>query len=254
MRQRDSGLQGFRKVRKDQSSICDDVIEQIEALIRDGVYRPGDRLPSERRLAERLGVGRYALREALRTLSSLGVLETRHGSGTHIADSGANLFELPFAFVLLLDRLDYPPLEGTRELIEIHLVGLAAERRTQANLADIEAKLRILQGAPRDPTSPWPPNSAFHLAIAAAAHSPVEYYLLQCLHRARVAYLRKFVTPDAYPIEYNETHERLFETIRDRNPEAARQAMVMDMKTARDMIRTAQAGERRQQEIDIPTI
>src|SRR5579872_6834175 len=70
MRKRDSGIQGFRKVRKDQSSVCADVIEQVKTLIRDGSYRPGDRLPGERKLAEHLGVGRYALREALRTLSS----------------------------------------------------------------------------------------------------------------------------------------------------------------------------------------
>src|SRR5690242_10298799 len=68
-----------------KSSVCEDVIERIKELIREGRFGPGLKIPSERELAEQLQVSRASIREALRTLAIMGVLETRHGSGTQVS-------------------------------------------------------------------------------------------------------------------------------------------------------------------------
>lgn len=231
----------FRIKRK--LSVCEDIIEQIKALVRSNQYRPSSRLPSERDLAEQLGVSRPSVREALRTLAIMGVLETQHGSGTRVSDSSANVLKAPFEFLMLLEQPTIFELYETRELIEVYLAGRAAERRTPDDLAAIECALADMRQGISDPASMTDPNVRFHQAVAAAAHNPVLERIMSCIHdgiRACIEATRPGVRD--WIVSY-EIHEQIFDAIRRQNPADARRAMTIHMAMAVDELQRVQAGQ-----------
>lgn len=219
--------------------VRDKALRQIQALLRENPG-PAYRLPGERELAERLGVSRPSVREALRTLAQQGMLRTRHGAGTQAAGGGA---ALEAAFGALLAQVEPPLLDlyETRELLEVYLAGRAAERRTEAELAQIEVALRALGDGLADPIERHGPNLRFHLAIAAAAHNPVLSEILSCLYagiHARVEAAGLEV--GRWPVS-REIHEQIFEAIRRQNTQDAQRAMTVHMGIAIEEIRQIEA-------------
>jgi GntR family transcriptional repressor for pyruvate dehydrogenase complex len=232
----EKGVKFFRPVQK--TSVVNDIIEQIKGLIRDNRFGPGSKLPSERELAKQLGVSRPSLREALRTLALMGVLDTRHGAGNQIADSGANVLRTPFEFLIVFEQPSVRDLYEARELIEVFLAGRAAERRTAEELAAIEAALADMRKVLTDPDpSAWTePNLRFHAAIWKAAHHPVLEHVLSCLrqgiHLCIETSRRAF---QSLVVPY-EIHAKIAEAIRRQQSETARRAMSQHMKLAREAL------------------
>ncbi len=149
--------------------------EQLINAIKNGVYKEGDRLPPERELAERMGISRPLIREALSALQIAGIIESRAGDGTYIrrAIGDANLEEA----VLSILEEDKDPMEvlEARTVLEKGIVELAAKRAT---LEDIEKMERILArekkaGADRDYESYVKADRDFHLAIVATSRNPL---------------------------------------------------------------------------------
>jgi GntR family transcriptional repressor for pyruvate dehydrogenase complex len=152
------------------------VLDQILARLRDGGLRPGDRLPGELELTRLLGVGRSSVREALRALITLGLVETRPGRGAvvrlpapdplaHLAAHGASVEHLQKW--ALLDLLE------VRESLEGQAAALAARRATAADLAAIEHHLAETAARIRDGRTYFRANARLHLAIARASHNAV---------------------------------------------------------------------------------
>lgn len=172
-------LSGMRRIER-QTSLSELVVGRLKALIAAGELRPGDVLPSEIRLAARLGVGRSTIREAKKVLSLVGALEVRAGKGTFVhADAIRRL-----AATHVLDRAYDPsrvPLfevyEG-RAILEGGIVALAAVRATAADVDAMRAALERMEAAvdAADVAGLVPADTAFHLALAAAARNG---YLLQ---------------------------------------------------------------------------
>ncbi len=224
--------------------VGDDVIERIKRLISDGTYRPGMQLPSERDLAIQLGVSRPSLREALRTLAVIGALETRHGSGTNVARSSSRILKSSFEFLLLLDRPTIVDLYETRELIEVHLVGRAAERRTDADVIAIGDALDGMRGIPPTAAEAIAANLRFHEAIARAAQSLVLERMMSCLHdgiRATIQASGPGVLDAGMSFA---VHEQIHDAIVRRNPADARRAMTLHMGMGMDDALRVQAAGR----------
>jgi len=210
-----------------------EVIERIKALLREQGLGPGDRLPSERTLAETLGVSRASVREAMKALTNLGVLQTRHGSGTVIADTSASLLTSSLEFLILFDRPSALELYEARELMEVFLVRRAAEHRTKE---DVESLRDALAGL-GDRDGYGVANARFHGAIAAAAkHRVVERMMASLEHaiRAAVEATRLVVTD---PEASYEVHAQIVQAIADRNGDAAEAAMREHMRIATDELR-----------------
>ncbi|MBB4064275.1 FadR/GntR family transcriptional regulator [Gellertiella hungarica] len=164
---------------------ADEVVRQVELLILEGVLRDGDRLPGERDLAERLGVSRPILREALKELENRGLLVSRHGGGTFVADIIGQVFSAPLAALIARhERATADYLEYRREL-EGLTAELAAARATPADralLARIVDDMRAAHEAGHFDDE-MEADLELHNAIGEAAHNIVLLHTLRACYR-----------------------------------------------------------------------
>src|SRR5579864_3402644 len=101
-------------------SLSDHIVEQIAELISRGALKPGDRIPTEKQLCEKFGVGRTSVREALRSLTVMGVLESQMGEGTFVTTDAGRFLERSFHWGLLLNPKLVEDLTETRLMLESH--------------------------------------------------------------------------------------------------------------------------------------
>ena len=125
-----------------KTRIHEEVVTQIHELIRQGRFKAGDQLPSERELAETFKVSRTSVREALRTLETKGLIVSRTGMGNFIADLPIESLVAPLAKLLIEEKAALADIFELRKLIEPHIAALAAERATNR---DIERMKGILE-------------------------------------------------------------------------------------------------------------
>ncbi len=111
-----------------------EILNKLKAIIQKDRLQPGDKLPSERELSERLNVGRSSVREALRAMELLGLIETRRGEGTFIKEARNHRLVEVLASFILNDGLVKKELTETRQMIEKNAILLASERRTEAEM------------------------------------------------------------------------------------------------------------------------
>ena len=126
-------LQAIKKIR-----IHEEVFSQIRRLIRDGRFKAGDQLPSERELAETFRVSRTSVREALRALESQGLIVSRTGMGNFVADLPVESLVGPLAKMLIDEKRTLADVFEMRRLIEPHIAALAAERATERDIAQLK--------------------------------------------------------------------------------------------------------------------
>jgi len=151
-----------------RTRLYEQVAEQISRWIGEHGLRPGDRLPPERELAARLGVSRATLSQALVALEVIGAVAVRHGDGTVVAEapSSSRIVEAVRAHA---DRL--PEIIETRDALETKIAGLAAVRRTEADLARIDEALEVMEADVEAGGRGVEGDEMFHAAVTAAAHS-----------------------------------------------------------------------------------
>ena len=199
------------------------VTEALASYIDRATLAAGERLPAERELMAALAVGRSTIREAIRHFQALGVIESRKGSGTYLlkpVTSATVHMPLSFDAVHLRDVL-LQTLE-VRRGIECEAGMVAARRRTQEDVATIEAKLDEMERVQLSKGTSGPEDLAFHLAIYDATHNPLFKQLLEQMRGAFERFWEKpFNRPDfarrSFPF-----HRTLFDAIAARDPEAAR--------------------------------
>jgi len=161
----------FEAVRR--TKVYEQAAQQLQRMIRDGLIKPGEKLPPERELAEMLQVSRGSLRDAIRTLELMGLVEPRQGEGTVICDPSAKSLINPLATVLFRQRELIGDLLEFRRMIEPTLAGRAAENATDEELAYMEDILRRQKGKVNQGQLAIEEDSEFHYAIAQAARNSV---------------------------------------------------------------------------------
>ncbi|WP_136067535.1 FadR/GntR family transcriptional regulator [Modicisalibacter radicis] len=149
--------------------------EKVFGYFRDqvlsGALNPGDRLPSERELSLTLGVGRPLLREVMRSLNMLGVLDIRHGKGAFIARANFGMLSDFFTFYLAQEQSALDDVMQARIAIECQAIRLACERATDADISRIETCFTQLTETVDDPERGGRSDYEFHIAIVEASHS-----------------------------------------------------------------------------------
>lgn len=219
----------FQKV--SQERVADAVIRQIEQLILRGVLRPGERLPSERELSDKMGVSRPSLREAVANLQERGLLSARANSGIYVADVLGSAFSEP------LIQLFAKHEEALFDYIAFRrdLEGMAAERAARlgsdTDLKVIQTIFGKMEQAhnKRNPAEEAALDAEFHMAIVEASHNVFMLHMMRSMFemlRAGVFYNRQVMfkvrTTRAALLDQ---HRKIVEAIMSRDPAASRQAV-----------------------------
>jgi GntR family transcriptional repressor for pyruvate dehydrogenase complex len=153
-------------------TLSEEVLRRLVEVLHAGHLGPGDKLPPERELASLLGISRPAVREALRALSLLGIIDARPGRGTRVVESIETLPLEPFLFKLLLNRSRLLDLMEMRKIIEPEVAALAAERASEMARGSIQARFREHERQAKetdDVDAEADAGQQFHLALAKAS-------------------------------------------------------------------------------------
>lgn len=214
-----------------RNSLSDEIVDQITGLISRGLLKPGDRLPSEKDLCLRFGVGRTTIREALRSLAVMGILDGRVGEGTFVSVDSRKYLEKALQWGLLIDRKSVNDLIETRLMLESQTAYAAASRATDADLDEIADALAGMERSLDRPEEYLEHDLRFHLAIARATQNPILFNLLTMTR----GYLQTWIgeslakpSPRKMRVRAESSvweHEKVLQALRKRKPDEARQAM-----------------------------
>jgi GntR family transcriptional regulator, transcriptional repressor for pyruvate dehydrogenase complex len=220
-------------------ALTDEAIEKIRNLIRSGELPPGSRLPPENELAAQLGLSRNSMREAVKALEMVRVLDVRRGDGTYVTSLEPRLLleGLGLAVDLLQDESVLSVVE-VRRLLEPAATGLAAERIMDEGLARLEERLREMDEAGRDAERQVAADAAFHLEVFAATRNQTLLSILDGLSsltlRARI--WRAVVEADAIT-ETLQQHQAIFSALAARDRPLAEAAALMHVTTSENWLR-----------------
>jgi len=203
------------------------VISHVRAMIENGQLGPGDRLPAERELAVQIGVSRPTVRAGLRALAAMGVVQSRHGSGTYIPSGPPALGSEPLSFLAALHGFTTEEMYEARRILEVGAAGLAAERATHEQIASMADEVTGLFAAMNDPQGFLVHDIKFHRAVAAASGNPIVASLVEMV--SELYYERRRQTAARASgrnlRDAAEMHQRVYWAIRVRDARAARKAM-----------------------------
>jgi GntR family transcriptional regulator, transcriptional repressor for pyruvate dehydrogenase complex len=214
-----------KKSRNGSSS--EQVLNHLRGLIQQGKLKPGERLPAERELAELLKVSRPTLRAGLRSLAALGVLESRHGSGTYIVDvDGPPVLDAsPLRLMAALRGFTSEEMFEARLALETTAAGLAAERATSDELAIMAEELAGIFASVDEPENFLLHDVQFHRGIAAASHNRILAALAEMIVTAMYDTRKQTVRRAQDLRESAEWHRRTYRAIREHKIEEARDTM-----------------------------
>lgn len=212
----------LREIRR--TRLYEQIMAQLAELIRQGVLRPGDRLPPERDLAAQLGVSRASLREALQAIELRGLVVRRQGAGTFVAQGSPDVLSEALER-LAAEQHDLQDIFELRMLIEPPIAALAALRANEHDKERLEAILREQEALVERGESPGRTDEAFHSSLAEATHNSALLQLgaalMEVLAPSRQDRLQ---TPRRVRLSV-ESHRRILEAIKAGDAARARRAM-----------------------------
>jgi len=223
-----SSAERFETVRKVRR--YEQVAEQIRKLISSGALKPGDLLPPERELAAKLGVGRSSIRDAVRTLEVMGILEPRQGHGTVVRDLSADALVVPLSLVLTRKRELVHELLDVRRMIEPALAARAAKNATPEEIAQMRGILERHEAKLRRGEQAIDEDSDFHYALALAARNSVVLRVLDVLMDLLRESRSRSLQVKGRPKRSFDGHRRILRAIERRDGHAAESAVRQHLK------------------------
>jgi len=239
-------LRAIKKIR-----IHEEVVTQIHDLIRQGRFRAGDQLPSERELAETFKVSRTSVREALRALETQGLIVSRTGMGNFVADLPIESLVAPLAKLLIQEKDALADIFEMRKLIEPHIASLAAERATETHIERMKRMLeRQCQAVERGGTG-VEADAEFHFAIGQATQNQalekLVFGLMELLSRSREESLQP---PDRRTASI-ESHQMILSAIERHDKRRAHKAMLQHIEQGEESVLAAKEPEAARQEASL---
>lgn len=224
-----------------KTAVAEDIVTQLLLLIREKELRPGDKLPPERELAVMMGVSRPSLREALRTLSFMHVVELRHGSGSYISTLEPETLVEHLDFVFALDDSTYLQLFETRKVLEPGICALAAQRITDEQLAQLDACVERSISDLNDFDRYFQADIDLHEIITLAAQNPLLRRFMTSIHRLGHASRRRTAVLPGIIQQTRLDHMAIIQALRDHDPLAASQAMLIHLDHVEQRLKEEQA-------------
>lgn len=222
----------FKRIR--HPNLLREILEQIEHNVREGSLRKGDKLPTEREWAATLGVSRTTLREAIKSLELLGVVECTQGAGNYIADDLSTSFTLPLSIMFQLERGTIGQIHQFREAIEMAAVLGAAEVATPEQVGELEHICEEMErGNPAQQVAMAALDRRFHKAIALISANPLIITMMNAaeeLIQGQIRGARELMLSraDAHST-INCHHRRIVDALRHRNHDEALAAILEHM-------------------------
>ncbi|MGA2000463.1 MAG: FadR/GntR family transcriptional regulator [Terriglobales bacterium] len=210
------------EIRKDK--VYDQVARKLEQFIRQEL-KPGDKLPSERELAQSCKVSRSSIRDAMRKLELMGLVEPRQGAGTIVRDSSPNAMVNPLFSVLMRKRKHIAELLDVRIMIEPAIAARAAKHITPEQLARMEEILRRHGEKVTRGELAMEEDSEFHYTIAMAANNSVLLHVIDVLMDLLRESRERNMQVEGRPQKSFEGHQRIFTALSRGDAKAAEAAM-----------------------------
>lgn len=206
-------------------AISDEIVEQIMNLIANGDLQPGQRLPSERELCKTFHAGRSSLREALRCLSIVGVLNARVGEGTSVAPDGGRFMGKLLEWRLITEQHDVENLFETRVALEALAASNVARLRSKEVLTHLQDILSKMEAVTGDPKRFAALDLDFHVTLGRASENSLLFDLISMIRSQLIRAISKVLSaPQALPLTLKE-HASIIGAIRRGDSEGAREAM-----------------------------
>ncbi|MCP5096682.1 MAG: FadR family transcriptional regulator [Chloroflexi bacterium] len=210
----------------EKAALPEQIANRILQMITDRELRPGDKLPAERELATRMNVGRPALREALRGLALMNVIEIRQGAGAYVTDLQPAQLVQHLDFVFSLTDSKFLDLFDARKVVEVGLIELAAQRITNEEIDALEECLEKSIQASHDPETFLLADIELHTTIARVARNPIMLQFMESIHQMGLASRRRTGHLTGVMEQSGTDHRRIVAALRQRDPAAARAAML----------------------------
>lgn len=213
------------------TKVYEEVIKQIQQMIMSGDLKSGQKLPSERDLADQLQVGRASIREAFRALQIIGLIEVKQGEGSYIRESFEEFLFQPLSLLFIVQQSNPREIIELRRIIEVEAAFLAAERATEDEIYQLSLTINELMESDslHDEKRSAVADQKFHYLIARASKNLL---LLNILHVSSglidnfiVEARERITTTEEKNTFLSNQHLSIFKAIRDRNPSLAKLAM-----------------------------
>jgi GntR family transcriptional regulator, transcriptional repressor for pyruvate dehydrogenase complex len=228
-----------------RTSVSLEAAEAIKALIVSGELASGDALPAERNLAAMLGISRPSVREALRVLTAMNVVEPRHGGGTYVTSLDPRLLARPINFLLQVEPRTFLHLFEVRQVLEVSAARLAAPNITDEVVADLQRLADDAAGALKQPNRFSELDFQLHTRIVEALGNPIYLSLYESISDLLLESRRRTARIASVRRRAHQDHLAILAALRERDPEAAGRAMQDHLERMRQVLDDLLSAEER---------
>ena len=231
----DSNLSAFQSVPR--RNAVEDVIQSFQDALISGELQPSQRLPSEAKLGQQLGVGRGTVREAMKMLSAMGVVESRQGDGTFIRDTISPKVINPLLFAVIIEAQDIEHLYEFRRMMEIAHSELAAQKATDADFERLDNIIREMvsyrESGQREPEKLVELDLKFHSAILESTQNPLVVKIGLMLQEMFRETVKQSISTQGGVRWTIEQHERMLAALKTRDVNQVREAVDLGLDGSR---------------------
>ena len=236
-----------RVSRDSGNTVAASVFERLLSAIVSGQWKPADRIPPERDLSQQLGVGRASLREALKALELIGMIESRVGDGTFVCGR-SEFLSRPLLWAITGSSLvNVNEIVESRVVLEGETAAFAAQRATAEDLVSIEKHLELFDASRADADLLLEADLRFHLGIANAAHNQILFNAVQMIRNLMRQWMLVTLHVPGLAPKVSVQHRAIFEAVRSGDAQGSREAMYAHLKDMGSMlvrIRSASNSDR----------
>jgi GntR family transcriptional repressor for pyruvate dehydrogenase complex len=211
------------------------IVDQIERRVLNGDLRHGDRLPTERELAEQFGVSRTVVREAMKALAQKGLIQVRPGRGTFVIDGTSQAMQHSLSLMMMIGQVGtIASLAEVREILEPEIAAKAALRATEANIAAMQAAVATMDATLDDSDAFIAADHAFHRALAEGTQNAIILNLIDSIVDLLQEQRKRISLVSGGPQRGQYHHKQILDAIARRDPDTAREAMSAHLRQIRN--------------------